>query len=220
MRYSIVLRIQVLCIAVIGLSAPGCHLFSDPDDIDECPMGSGYPCRCDPYDNGGLCDDNSVCIPINSEEKGFCSRDCAGVQDEGICEDRQGYGAFGFCRQWFEASPGPDQCIVVCEYDNMSGECPPGLTCVPFADGDLNYSACVAVEIVKGESPSECGSFCSKLVSCEMEIDPQATLTVSQCVDACVQENWMGEYCPCLFDCDVTASCLDFSLCSAVCECV
>lgn len=120
--------------------AAGCHMFDDPnEDIPkDCPLNSGYPCPCEPDE--GNCDDGSACVYwAGDTSEGFCSAECDGKNDKESCAHTLGYGAIGHCWLMIESTDEPDYCIVVCEADGYTGDCPPGLECLETAD---DFSAC------------------------------------------------------------------------------
>ncbi len=119
----------------------GCHFFEDSDNVDECPLNSGYPCACSPLDeeitaSKGFCRDFSTCIyfPNSDNTRGVCSPVCAGSTDTVTCSNTNGYGSEGLCLM-----PSADNseiffCAVFCTKSDMAS-CPPGQKCVLLDDG-------------------------------------------------------------------------------------
>ncbi len=135
-------RKMTLSIAAALLLSAGCHFFESADDIDECPLNSGWPCPCDntQLDNGGLCDDRqSTCLWVNDETRGMCSLPCNGVSDTLTCRNTQDYGNEGICRFKTDESETPNFCGIIC-VGNGSGNCPPGMDCL-ILDGE-SYKMC------------------------------------------------------------------------------
>ena len=118
---------------------------SDSDTSTEptCPLGSGYPCACDPED--GHCDDNSDCVTVGPSLLGMCLLDCG--PGDPACQATDGYGVNGWCG--FDAFGPPESndfshCIVTCQYEGDEGPCPPGLECVPHhAEGIPPQDICI-----------------------------------------------------------------------------
>ncbi len=149
MRGHAILMVLVL---FFGVLFAGCHFFDDFDDLsDGCPFGSGYPCACDPDDNGGLCDDDSSCVywEDNAGKQGICSAACNGPSDQRPCQDSKGYGTSGICWMKVGDTPQPNACIVRCESGGESDSCPPGMECAETID---NFSGCVPPAAINDNS--------------------------------------------------------------------
>jgi hypothetical protein len=220
MRTATSYRTIVITLLSFGVIFTGCHLFEHPENIDDCPLNSGYPCPCNPS-VAPVCMDDSPCLFYNNPEMGFCSRPCAGIHDDATCQETAGYGVQGLCRfTTLEDSTEPTNCQVACEYDNLVGECPPGLECIPFADELTTYKVCYPIEIATADTRSDCGSFCAKFINCAAESGEDPPLTVAECEQGCVDEDWMGRPCErCWFTCDVNAICSEFFNCYEACGC-
>ena len=128
---------SLVLFGVLGIAGKGCHMFEDPDYLDPCPLGEGYPCSCD-IDEGAFCDDNNRCYSMNDDYRGFCTERCRTWDD---CQDIQGYGIEGVCGLSIDALERPDHCLVVCNDGIYKGDCPPGQTCE--WQESLNYSVCL-----------------------------------------------------------------------------
>jgi len=144
-RYGLILW------SVLALCCSACHFFEDSENVDECPLNSGYPCPClqdmatrDCRDGIGpyCCEDGrSQCIffPDRDETRGICSLPCTGVTDTQTCIRTEGFGSEGICSLKVDSSTTPNFCAVVC---NPGGnDCPPGMECL--LDTTLNYSLCI-----------------------------------------------------------------------------
>lgn len=102
-------------------------LFGEKVDMDDCPLNSGYPCRCDGVKN---CDDGSECVGLRPDQNGgLCAAPCEGAEDEASCAETKGYGLYGECAGYKGASASPEFCIVICEEDGQTAECPPDFEC-------------------------------------------------------------------------------------------
>lgn len=151
-------RALLVCVALSLPPVAGCHFFDDPEDIEECPVGSHYPCPCDATQKGGFCDDGTTCIyPTGSADAyGMCSQSCgqsylgdtnSNVNDY-MCEDPPGYGTREYNGSrgsacFWNVSDYNNQvsrwyCAVVCQSDD---ECPPGMIC-PYDDGAYDFGIC------------------------------------------------------------------------------
>jgi hypothetical protein len=202
---------------LVTIAVSGCHFFENPDDIQDCPVGSGYPCACHSYDNEGYCDDGSICIYFNNAEKGYCSRQCS---DAATCEDGLAYGSAGVCQAVLNSENIPDQCVVACDYNGEVGACPAGLQCISYQDNTYQYRACLPWEIKKSSEPASCGGFCDKFLSCNLEYDTGIDLSAEACEQACIADNWQEDPCYfCWMDCDTSVSCSDFLVCIDSCGC-
>ncbi len=102
-------------------------LFGERADMDDCPLNSAYPCRCDGVKN---CDDGSECVGLRPDQNGgMCAAPCAGGDDAASCAETGGYGLYGECAGYKGASETPEFCIVICEEDGQSAKCPPDFAC-------------------------------------------------------------------------------------------
>jgi hypothetical protein len=159
---------------------------------------------------------------FNDAEMGFCARECAGTFDD-ACQETSGYGVEGLCRLRLQAdSPEPTHCQVACELNNTVGECPPGLECLLQTQDEVvgSYKACYPIRIATGVEPSDCPGFCAKFINCTIEFGEEPNLTVAECEQGCVDENWKGQSCEqCWFTCDINANCSDFFFCFDECAC-
>ena len=101
-----------------------CHMFEDPENVDECPLNSGYPCPCSMETSEGFCEDNSRCVS-GGDDYGMCKMPCA---SKDTCEETQGWGIAGICDE--EKGEDGKYCQIVCDQrDGEAGYCPPGMDC-------------------------------------------------------------------------------------------
>ena len=108
------------------LSLFGCHMFEDADNVNECPMGSGYPCPCDAVASP-VCDDNSDCYSPAADYRGFCADKCV---DNSDCTETGGYGLSGACALSINAPQDrANHCVVICDDGIETTQCPPGQEC-------------------------------------------------------------------------------------------
>ena len=140
MRY-----LMILSLVSLSLFAAGCHFFEDSDEIDECPLNSGYPCACTSENafvaKNGNCYDGSTCLYITGDEAhGFCAEPCDGLTDVSSCTGARGYGTEGVCWWQLDADE-PNYCALFCDGAGM-GNCAPGMSCKPPTEG-ASYSVCV-----------------------------------------------------------------------------
>ena len=119
---------------LLSFLAVGCHFFDDADEIDDCPLNSGYPCACTYEDalvaRDGQCLDGSACLYWGDDKThGVCAEACDGVTDVTSCTEINGYGNEGLC--WFQTTDAdaPNYCAVLCDGDGM-GNCAPGMSCL------------------------------------------------------------------------------------------
>ena len=141
MRYLMILSLLVFS------SFAGCHFFDDPDEMDECPLNSGYPCACTYEDPDvaeyGECRDGSSCLfpEVGGDmAHGFCAAPCSGTTDVTSCTGARGYGTEGVC-WWAVDAEEPNFCAVFCDGDGM-GNCAPGMSCEPVS-ADSSYRICM-----------------------------------------------------------------------------
>jgi hypothetical protein len=132
--------LTVSAVMTVSLFIFGCHFFEDADNVDECPLNSGYPCPCDSTQLTVYCDDGrSACMYWNDPTRGFCSLPCDGASDTQKCANTAAYGNEGICRFMADGSTTPNYCGVVCQ-GNGGGNCPPGMDCMTL-DGE-DYKVC------------------------------------------------------------------------------
>jgi hypothetical protein len=141
-------RYGLIVWTVLALFFSGCHFFEDSENVDECPLNSGYPCPCIPetansncLDNSGrhCCEDNQSRCLISADgdaTRGICTLQCDGIEDT-TCMNTKGFGSEGLCALKVNSS-NPDYCAVVC---NSRDDCPPGTGCLFVTS--LNYSLCI-----------------------------------------------------------------------------
>ncbi len=134
-----------------ALFSPGCHFFEDSENVNECPLNSGYPCPCIPdmaqYDCKGLSDyycckdGRSSCVYTDTPEsrnRGICTKPCNGIDDSLSCRNTQDYGSEGICAMAVGSSDAPNFCEVICTPG--VDDCPPGMECRD--DIYLYFSVC------------------------------------------------------------------------------
>ncbi len=128
-------KVKRFLAAVSMLMIPACHMFEDADNVDPCPLNSGYPCPCSVESSGGYCDDASHCLAEGGDDFGMCTWPCA---TSGQCSERQSFGVEGLC-----ASVGDlKYCQLVCEDpQGYEGYCPPGMVC-DWLPGGSDYAIC------------------------------------------------------------------------------
>lgn len=113
----------------------GCHMFEDSENVDECPLNSGFPCPCSMEMSGGFCEDQSHCV-TDGDDYGICKMPCGSTAS---CEETQGWGIAGLCDQ--DLDEDGKYCQVICDHsDGDAGYCPPGMDCV-WVD-DTQYAIC------------------------------------------------------------------------------
>jgi hypothetical protein len=127
----------VMLLGLAAISTSGCHMFEDPNNLNSCPVGDGYPCSCD-IDEGPLCDDNNRCYAVNEDFRGFCTQRCSVPSD---CLGTRNFGLEGVCGLSINTPDRPDHCLVVCDDGRSHAECPPGQTCE--WQENLGYSVCL-----------------------------------------------------------------------------
>jgi len=201
----------MLTVAVLGM--PACHLFEDPDTLDECPLNSGYPCPCNPQINGAQCDDGSTCEFFDDPGEGVCAATCRGIEDRSSCRASRWDGEDGYCRLKANGAGMPNRCLAAC-WDET--DCPPGMSCVFRQDDYGPFMACYPLE---GIGTSPCERFCTKRFDCNG--GPLDSITAEECIRSCETGNWDNDSCgSCWLACDVTSACDVFGECLGACDCI
>ncbi len=199
-------------IVVLGLVS-GCHLFDDPETLEECPLNSGYPCPCTPGVNDSRCDDGSSCEFFGDHEKGVCSKSCIPGGRANECLAPRWYDTPGLCQLATGGSAEPNGCVVTCEDQE---DCPPGLSCMaqPAPSGQLQ-ALCYPVEM---ETADPCITLCNRIMVCYDS--SKVEFTRGECLDWCVNDDWKNDPClSCWLDCEMDAPCGEFSKCLNDCNC-
>ena len=141
MRY-----LSLATFSLLSVLAIGCHFFEDSDNIDDCPLNSGYPCPCT-YDDSdvyqtGECRDGSACLAyVDDQSHGICAETCSGVSDATSCFDTKAYGTEGLCWTGDSNVYPQNYCAVYCE-GTEDDNCSPGMVCTPVT-GETGYYICL-----------------------------------------------------------------------------
>ena len=201
-----------------------CHFFEHAGNIDNelktCPLNDGYPCPCDATRKEGVyCDDGSVCLYGTDPTRGFCSAQCNDIGGTAECDFiTELYGVTGLCTALGDTTS-EGQCIVACEFQDVEGDCPPGLACEQEAtDG---FRACLPIT-EKAPDPDEmaardtCSAFCNQFTRCTAN----PTMTLEECITNCIVDDWRSDDCvQCWLLCTGRDSCDTFNNCIGVCPC-
>jgi hypothetical protein len=110
-RYLLILSTVLL--SVVFLLA-GCHWFDDPNELEDCPFGSTYPCPC-----STTCEGNNVCVVTDGSRGSYgqCTLPCNGNHQ--LCNQAaDGFGT-GVCLA-------DGYCASACYED---ADCPAGMGC-------------------------------------------------------------------------------------------
>ena len=233
------LFVFIFCISLFS----GCHWFDDPNDLEDCPLGSSFPCPCTTN-----CEGDDVCVLTEGSRGSYgqCTLPCYGNHQ--LCtQAADGFGS-GICMD-------DGYCAIAC-YDH--GDCPAGMGCdnnictpgfqfdpsvetgdsatTDTATHDTTKVDTTTVDTGTGsdtggtdtgdtdsvdtisdaQRQAECVATCSKAFECSPDDQPYS---LQDFINACVDDNWHADACgACRLNCDTTGTCNDVALCFAACD--